>query len=126
MDQFKQVILNYLTEFAKTDTHFNECFQNPDKNIDDCVNYIINTVKESGRTGFTDDEIYQMARHYYLEKDLKVNKAEASARIIINLSDEDKEKAYQNALKRYEEEQLKKLKKKTEKPKQDNNLFDLI
>ena len=34
---------------------------NPQKNIDDCITYILNTVQKSGYKGFADDEIYSMA-----------------------------------------------------------------
>ena len=31
-------------------------YDNPDKNIDDCVTYILNWVQKSGCNGFCDDE----------------------------------------------------------------------
>ncbi|MBP9481471.1 MAG: hypothetical protein KBF15_08460, partial [Parabacteroides sp.] len=40
-------------------------YSKPEKNIDDCVTYILNEVKKSGCNGFADDEIYSMAVHYY-------------------------------------------------------------
>ena len=43
-------------------------YDNPDKNIDDCVTYILNWVQKSGCNGFCDDEIYGQAIHYYEEK----------------------------------------------------------
>lgn len=35
-------------------------YGNPDKNIDDCVTYILNWVQKSGCNGFCDDEIYMV------------------------------------------------------------------
>ncbi len=49
-------------------------FQQPSKNIDDCVTYILNYVKNSGCNGFTDGEIFGQAIHYYEEKRFKVGK----------------------------------------------------
>ena len=49
-------------------------YDNPDKNIDDCVTYILNWVQKSGCNGFCDDEIYGQAIHYYEEKDIEVGK----------------------------------------------------
>ena len=46
-------------------------YDNPDKNIDDCVTYILNWVQKSGCNGFCDDEIYGQAIHYYEEKDIE-------------------------------------------------------
>ena len=44
---------------------FAKSFSNPAKNIDDCVTYILNYVKNSGCNGFTDGEIFGQAIHYY-------------------------------------------------------------
>ena len=49
-------------------------YDNHDKNIDDCVTYILNWVQKSGCNGFCDDEIYGQAIHYYEEKDIEVGK----------------------------------------------------
>lgn len=64
-DYFKATIQNYLEQRAQEDELFAPVFANPKKNIDECVNYILNTVQKSGINGFTDDEIYSMALHYY-------------------------------------------------------------
>ena len=61
----KATIQNYLEQRAQEDELFAPVFANPKKNIDECVNYILNTVQKSGINGFTDDEIYSMALHYY-------------------------------------------------------------
>ena len=64
-DYFKLTIQNYLDARAREDELFAPRYANPKKNIDECVNYILNTVQKSGINGFTDDEIYSMALHYY-------------------------------------------------------------
>lgn len=69
-DSFKQTIEDYLKVRANTDEQFAKSFAKPNKNIDECVNFILNTVKESGACGFDDEEIYGIAVHYYDEDDV--------------------------------------------------------
>ena len=47
-DHFKKTILMYLEQRAEEDQLFAKSFSNPAKNIDDCVTYILNYVKNSG------------------------------------------------------------------------------
>jgi hypothetical protein len=69
-DLFKKTILEELTKRAQTDSLFAASFQKPGKTIDECINYIINTVHKSEICGFADDEIFGMAAHYYDEDDI--------------------------------------------------------
>jgi len=69
-NSFKQTIEAHLQEIASKDSVFAEKLQNPNKNIDDCITYILNWVKESGAYGFTDDEIFGQAIHYYDEENI--------------------------------------------------------
>lgn len=64
-NQFTRTILTYLEQRAESDNLFAERFAREDKNIDECVTYILNQVQKSGCNGFADDEIYSMAMHYY-------------------------------------------------------------
>jgi uncharacterized protein (UPF0248 family) len=100
-DHFKSTILTYLENRALTDTLFAPRFNNPSKNIDDCVSYILNTVKESGYNGFADDEVYSMAVHYYDEENIEVGKA-FDCRVVVNhtveLTEEEKQEARQKAI----------------------------
>ena len=57
-EYFKRTIQAYLEERAMEDELFAAKYDNPDKNIDDCVTYILNWVQKSGCNGFCDDEIY--------------------------------------------------------------------
>ena len=45
-DHFKKTIQMYLEQRAEEDQLFAKSFSNPAKNIDDCVTYILNYVKE--------------------------------------------------------------------------------
>lgn len=73
-EYFKRTIQAYLEERAMEDELFAAKYDNHDKNIDDCVTYILNWVQKSGCNGFCDDEIYGQAIHYYEEKDIEVGK----------------------------------------------------
>jgi len=82
-EEFKKVINDHLKGVAESDTLFAEALKKPGKNINDCVTYILNTVKKSGRNGFADSEIFGMAVHYYDEDKIDVGKA-TSAQVVIN------------------------------------------
>ena len=62
---FTRTIEAYLNERAASDPLFAPALLKPNKNIEECVAYIINEVKASGCNGFADEEIYSMAVHYY-------------------------------------------------------------
>ena len=59
---FKRTIHTYLVQRAASDELFAEKYANTQKNIDDCVTYILNAVQKSGCSGFADDEIYKYYR----------------------------------------------------------------
>jgi hypothetical protein len=73
-ENFKNVISGHLKSVAANDPLFAKNLEKPKKNIDDCVTYILNTVKNSGASGFEDSEIFGMAIHYYDEDDVKPGK----------------------------------------------------
>lgn len=83
-NSFKKVIENYLKKRAFQDPLFRITFAKENKNIDDCVTYILNTVKASGQQGFLDDEIFNMAIHYYDEDDIKPGSKVNNAQVVIN------------------------------------------
>ncbi len=56
-NHFKLSILSHLGKRASSDNLFAENYQKPHKNIDDCITYILNAVKQSGRQGFADKKI---------------------------------------------------------------------
>lgn len=97
---FKEVIKSYLDGRAATDELFAKTYTKEGKSVDDCVTYIMNQVKESGCNGFADDEIYNMAVHYYDEDNIEVGKP-ISTRVVVNhieLTDEEKASAKQRAI----------------------------
>lgn len=117
-DHFKTVIQVYLDQRAEYDELFATSYRNPDKNIDDCVTYILSEVQRSGCNGFADDEIFSMAMHYYDEIDIVVGKP-IEGKVVINhhveLTAEEKEQARQDAVKRIENEAYAKMKQQRDK-----------
>lgn len=121
-DHFKNTIKSYLDNRAQEDPLFAEKYANEKKNIDDCANYILNEVQKSGCNGFTDDEVYGMAVHYYDEESIDIGK-EISCRVAVNhtveLTDEEKQEARQKAIDQYQDDirkkELERKQKKQEK-----------
>lgn len=111
-DYFKQTIQTYLEQRAEGDTLFAPRYHNPRKSIDDCITYILNEVRRSGCNGFADDEIYSMALHYYDEEDIDVGKP-INCKVVVNhtieLTEEEKQQAHEQALRRAEQEAYNKL-----------------
>lgn len=83
-DDFKGIIKSYLDAYAIEDKVFGERYANPDKNIEDCCNYIINTVKKTGKNGFSDEEVFKFARDYYVEEVSKDDLKPTSCKVVSN------------------------------------------
>ena len=117
---FNNTIKTYLDDRASVDVLFAETYAKPNKNIDDCITYILNEVQRSGCNGFTDDEIYSMAVHYYDEDGIAVGKP-INCRIVVNhtveLTAEEKQEARQEAMKRATNEAYAKM----QQPKKNGN-----
>jgi len=75
-NNFKKQIQEYLSDKALNDRLFTPVFNKPNKNIDDCITYVLNEVqKKAGSTSafaMTDDEVYSIVLHYYDEDDVVV------------------------------------------------------
>ena len=124
-EQFKGIIQDKLNEMAANDELFAKSLKKENKNINDCIKYILNTVKKSGCCGFSDDEVFGMAAHYYDEDDIKVG-GDVKCKIVTNhtsesveLTEEEKKAAKQKAIDLEIEAQRAKLHKK--KSKADEN-----
>ena len=118
----KQVIQSYLEERAKSDPLFATSYAKPNKNIDECYDYIIGEAKKRGGSVvcMSDDEVFGLAVHYYDEDDIEVGKA-VNCGVIVNhrveLSPEEQAEARENALKAYQNEELRKIQQRNSKPK---------
>ena len=132
---FADTIRHYLEKRAENDVLFAVKFANPSKSVEDCVTYIINKVKKSGCNGFTDDEIFGKAVHYFEENEIEVGNP-INCKVVVNhtveLTEEEKEQARQDAIERLRQEEMAKMRKPsqpkptTEKKTQDvqPSLFD--
>jgi hypothetical protein len=116
---FKRTIQNYLEQRASNDELFAVTYRKPQKNMDDCITYIFNTVQKSGCNGFTDDEIFGMAVHYWDEDNIEIGK-NFDCRIVVNhtveLTAEEKEDARKKAMQRAEDEAYRQMKQAVKKP----------
>ena len=90
-------------------------------------------MQKSGCNGFTDGEIFGQAIHYYEENEIEVGKP-MNCQVVVNhvveLTAEEKAEARQNAVRRYQEEELRKLQNRNRPSVRKENqpqpsLFDL-
>lgn len=119
-EHFRQTIKAYLDERAKNDELFAVSYAKENKNMDDCVTFILNQVKRSKCMGLTDEEVYSLAVHFFDEEDIEIGNPIACNVIVnhtVELTEEEKAQARQEALKEYQAEQLRKMQKRTNKPK---------
>ncbi|MCD8244847.1 MAG: PcfK-like family protein [Parabacteroides sp.] len=119
-DYFKITIQSYLEQRAQSDELFSIVYAKENKNIDDCITYILNYVQQSGICGFTDDEIYCLALHYYDEDNIEVGKP-INCNVVVNhtivLTDEEKAQARQKAIQKAHDEAYAQMKQTKSKPK---------
>lgn len=124
---FKEAIKSYLDERAGTDELFAKSYAKENKNLDECCSYIMGEAKKLGNAVcISDNEVFGMAVHYYDEDDIKVNKLSAGTRTVastlpppVKLTEEDKQRAREEAIKRLTEEQYALLKKKPSRGKKE-------
>lgn len=108
---FELAIKTHLDLRSERDPLFAKKYAKPEKSLEDCVTYILNSVKKSGIHGFTDDEVYSMAVHYYTEDNVDpgkpiqgtvvVNhKVELTEEEINKIREKAKEEAYEKEIQR--------------------------
>ena len=121
-DPFKKVIEKELNRRAESDPLFAASFGKTNKNIDECISYVLKTVQESGIAGFNDDEIFGMAAHYYDEDNLGTIK-EMKCKVIVNhtvsLTEEEIKEAKDEAKAKVLADEINRLHKKPEVKKVD-------
>ena len=123
-EHFTRTIAEYLNQRAATDPLFAPNLQKPNKSIEECITYILSEVQKSGCNGFDDDEIYSMAVHYYDEDDIEVGKAtncQVMANHVVELTEEEKAEARQEAIKQYQREELAKIQSRNAREKKTEN-----
>ena len=119
-EKVKVTIKTYLDKRAQEDALFRAKYETTSRTIDDVVTYILNEVKASGYNGFDDDEIYSMAVHIIDEPTLEIGKP-IKCNVVVNhhieLTEEEKAQQRELALKRFQDEVLRKLQTRNSKPK---------
>lgn len=132
-EHFTRTIAEYLNQRAMTDPLFAPNLLKPNKNIEECITYILNEVQKSGCNGFDDDDellrawlekIFSMAVHYYDEDDIEVGKAvscQVAVNHVVELTEEEKAEARQEAIKQYQREELAKLQSRNARVKKTEN-----
>ncbi len=121
---FNDTIKAYLEERAENDALFAVRFANPKKSVEECVTFILNEVKKSGCCGFTDAEVYGMATHYYDEDEIEVGnpiKCQVVVNHMVELTEEEREQARQDAINKLRDEEIKKMRKPTQPRKTAEN-----
>lgn len=120
---FQTEIQSYLEQRAEYDELFARSYRNPLKNIEDCLTYILNYVQKSGCNGFSDDEIFGQAVHYFDEADIEVGKP-IDCKVVVNhhveLTEEEKAEARQQAIKRAESEAYNRMTQRKPTPKKES------
>ena len=115
-EAFKKAIETGLQEIAAKDPLFAPKLTNPKKNIDDCCQYIMHTVKESGRYMFTEPEVYAIAVHYYDEEEIDIGKPMKC--FVVNskveFTEEDKKDAKEKAMQELINQEKQRMAKKPE------------
>ena len=118
-EHFTRTIAEYLNQRAMTDPLFAPNLMKPNKNIEECITYILNEVQKSGCNGFDNDEIYSMAVHYYDEDNIEIGKP-TNCQVMVNhmveLTEEEKAEARQEAIKQYQREELAKIQSRNARP----------
>lgn len=109
----KDAIKAYLDERAGKDPLFAVTYAKPNKNIDECFNYILGEARKRGSSVcMTDEEVYGLAVHYYDETDLVVPKSAPRANVSgpaapkVELTEQEKEEARREARIKYESEYM--------------------
>ncbi len=111
-EHFKRTVQTFLEKRAAEDELFAVNYRNPAKNMDDAITYVLNYVQKSGCNGFSDDEIFGQFIYYFDEIDIEIGKpiqCQVAVNCHVELTSEEKIEARQNAIRQYQEEELRKM-----------------
>lgn len=76
LTSFQSRIKAHLDEVAKKDKQFAQSYAKKNKSLEECERYILQEVRKQAKgknaVGCDDDDIYNLAIHYYDEDDIKV------------------------------------------------------
>lgn len=118
MKEFQETIKAYLDRRAQEDALFAEHYAREGKSIEKCCNYIINQARKKGGSAvcMPDDEVYGLAVHYYDEDipadECKPVRGSRPAVPKVELTEEEKAAAKEEALELYRKGQVEAFKQK--------------
>lgn len=122
---FIKRIEGYLKKEADADQEFAKKMQEqPEKTPEAVCNYILSEVSKAKQSGWDDEEIYGMAKHFIDEAELKDpgSKANSVSRVVVDthveLSEEEKQKAMEKAQQNYEKKLEEQEKKRQEEQRE--------
>lgn len=113
-EQFTAIIKNYLDERSKTDELFRQSYTKKNKTLKECISYILGEVSAIGCNGYSDEEIFSMAVHYYDEDDIKVkpNRVRSVVTNQTTLTEAEKTEAKEQAMEKYRNQCIEDIKRK--------------
>lgn len=83
---FMQRVKAHLEEVAKKDKQFAKSLEKENKSFEECEKYILQEVRKQAKgknaVGCDDDDIYNLAIHYFDEDDIKVDGAKPKAEVV--------------------------------------------
>lgn len=137
-NEVKDAIKAYLDKRAQEDTLFAATYAKPNKNIDECFDYIIGEVSKKGNAVYMSDEkVFGMAVHYYDEDNITVsplpNGIKVKSSATAELTDEEKSEIKAQAIQTYKQRcideeaaKAKELAKKRREAKRNAHKQDMI
>jgi len=115
-EHFKHVIQAYLEQRAAEDKLFAASYHKTNKSMDECITYLLNWAKSQcdggNAIGMTGGEVISQAVHYFDEDDIEVGKPLQCQVMVchdMELTDEEKAEARQQAIRQYQAGELRKL-----------------
>ena len=114
MEDFKKVLKEHLDQMAKRDGNFAQMYRKPNKNFDECVNYIKREVAKEGNAIFVKrEDVYSMAVHYYEEDSIKdippIDGHVSCSRRKVELTEEEREKLKEEVRQEFKEQYRKEI-----------------
>lgn len=130
--EIRQAISMWLTAKAYKEPEFKPKFENPKKNLDECLLYIQykmleKVTDEEKKSGMavqipSDDEIFALAESYYINDDLKIegdklNNVKIVSAAAVTFTEEERAQQRKDAIKTYQDGVIAEMKKKDEERK---------
>ena len=118
-----------LGEMASQDPNFRERYEDEQKSMNDCIRYITQQAQKqavNGCAAISDDEVLQMAVHYYQEKDVNPTKDSPIVEIKTSKAEKPKQEVKPQPVLIPEPKANKRAKKMTKKGSDNSLQLDLF